>query len=138
MPIASDCAVLHADVQLRGRVGAHEHRRDARARCPRSLQRRDALAQLLLDLGRRGAAVELLRDHYCCEPRVERERRGQRGDARAQRLDVGAGQQRERDDVGDLGELGVAEAAGRERRACRCAGPRSPSAGAGRSARRCG
>ena len=35
--------------------------------------------------------------------------------ARAQRRDVGAGLQGRGDDVGDLGELGVAEAAGRER-----------------------
>ncbi len=47
---------------------------------------------------------------------VEREGVRQDGHALAQRRDVGAGLQREGDDVGDLGELGVAEAARRKRR----------------------
>src|SRR6478735_2233920 len=50
------------------------------------------------------------------EARVQRERRRERLDPRAELGDIRLALERERDDVGDLGELGVAEPAGRERR----------------------
>src|SRR5690606_25347884 len=78
------------------------------------------MAQTAPNQPARGRIAPYRREVSCgcllVQVRVERERLGEGRDAGAQRLNVGTGQQSQGDDVGDLGELGVTEAAGGERR----------------------